>query len=313
MDLSSIFNASLQHRSKPYGITGGILEGEDAGYDLATKIQILRAKQAEQSRYEQETPLELNKRRLSNESTKLSNLPGQAKEAAGVYPAEAQQQALIAQQALQTLPKEQIIKMQEMTKKQTDSLLTALKQHIMTSGDVVGAFSIIEQQVPGVTKDASWNMTKRMYGNASPQEALDAIKKYESSFASSEVYANPEFQRKAILGDIEHQREMEKIAAQGKNALSVATARGPANETQHALIVRLAQEAQAAARAGDKKKETEIWDIINAIKAVPTTVTESSIAGTPLGTKEQTKRLGPAQANPGTAENPIKLDSIKLD
>ena len=213
---------------KTSGLAPGYVQAVKGGADLNAVLSQTAHREAETDRYRQETPLSVQGKQLQNEQSRLGNLEGQAKEKHGVQDAQAQQQALEAQQKFESLPEEHKMKMITAIQQKTNAALEAIKQNIMSTGDVPGSFALLEQEYPQLLKDGSYNMMKGQYLKTDPKTAIDSIKLYQANLASSQAYGSSEQQGRMISEEQKfgHAKELQKL--QNEGTLAAANTRAAA-------------------------------------------------------------------------------------
>ena len=275
----------LSQPTRPTGMVSGYMSGLESGTNMAaTNAQTAQQGLASQ-RYAAETPTYLQHAQNTSEAARLANLPGQANEQAGVYPAEAQSNLgkakLTAQQAkaaMETLPKETQAKLYSEINKGTAGLLEHISNTLDQTNNVEQTIQSIEQQLPQVINDPGWQAEKQKLKGKTSQQAKLEINQMRANHASSSDYATPTSQHDFNKLDIEHTNKMQEIAALNQGREDVAGLRAKTGSTGHVTYGDLLAKATETLRTStDPLERAHAQFTIDTINKSRTTSQEGGI------------------------------------
>jgi hypothetical protein len=235
----------LNQPTRPTGMVSGYMSGLESGTNIAATNAQTAQQGLQSQRYAAETPGFLQRQKYDNETARLGTLPGQADEQAGVYQAESQSklekaklEAQKVQAAYETLPAETKAKLHAEINKGTNALLTQVSDTLKQTGSIEQTIQSIEQQVPKVTQDPTWQAEKQKIIKMNPQQALAFIDQMRAKMASSAAYGSQPQQEKMIGADQQHQYDMELQRLRNEGNLAEVGARtvSAKNPTQAQFI-----------------------------------------------------------------------------
>jgi hypothetical protein len=228
------------------GALSGVYEGQKFASDQASSLADTAQKQANLSRYNQETPSAVQQSQNLAEKGRIDNLQGQADAQQGLQNLNAQQRAMVTKQAIDRIPKDVLEKAHADTQKTSVENLGIITDVLQSGGDMKTAFDRARSHLADATSnlppdEAKQEMAK--YDTATQQalakydvspelrqQFLDEVKNHRYSLASTASLADPATQTKK--GEIDQQQtaETQRSAANNATQLQVAGMQGAAKE-----------------------------------------------------------------------------------
>ena len=248
------------------GALSGVYEGQKFASDQASSLADTAQKQANLSRYNQETPSAVQQSQNLAEKGQLDNLQGQADKKQGLQDLSAQQRAMVTKQVIDRLPKDAIAKAHADTQKTSVENLSIITDVLQSGGDMKTAFARARAHLSDATSNLPPDEAKQEMAkyDTATQQALakydispegrqqfqDEMKNHRYSLASTASLADPATQTKK--GEIDQQQTAE-------------TQRSAASDASRERVSKTAASAKVTAAANGKQSAAQIrekWTVI---------------------------------------------------
>ena len=244
------------------GALSGVYEGQKFASDQASSLADTAQKQANLSRYNQETPSAVQQSQNLAEQGRIANLPGQADEKQGLQNLSAQQRAMVTKQVIDRLPKDAIAKAHADTQKTSVENLSIITDVLQSGGDMKTAFARARAHLSDATSNLPPDEGKQEMAkyDTATQQALakydvspegrqqfqDEMKNHRYSLASTASLADKDTQTKK--GEIDQQQTAETQ----RSAASDASRERVANTGASAKITAAENASKSAAQIKEK-------------------------------------------------------------
>jgi len=229
------------------GALSGVYEGQKFASDQASSLADTAQKQANLSRYNQETPYAVQQSQNLAEKGQLDNLQGQADKKQGLQDLSAQQRAMVTKQVIDRLPKDAIAKAHADTQKTSAENLEIMTDVLQSGGDMKTAFARARAHLSDATSNLPPDEAKQEMAkyDTATQQALakydispegrqqfqDEMKNHRYSLASTASLADKDTQTKKGEIDQTQTAETQRSAANNATQIQVAGIQGDAKVT----------------------------------------------------------------------------------
>jgi hypothetical protein len=248
------------------GALSGVYEGQKFASDQASSLADTAQKQANLSRYNQETPSAVQQSQNLAEKGRIDNLQGQADAQQGLQNLNAQQRAMVTKQAIDRIPKDVLEKAHADTQKTSVENLGIITDVLQSGGDMKTAFDRARAHLSDATS------------NLPPDEAKQAMDKYNTATqqALAKYNGSPEG-RKQFLDEVNNHRfAIAKTAASADPATqakrgeidqqqTAETQRSAANNATQLQVANIAASSKITAADNAKQSAAQIrekWTVI---------------------------------------------------
>lgn len=272
------------------GIMPGYMAGEKHGADLASTIARTRQQGLESARYEQATPMELEKMGLANETSRLGNLEGQYGEQYGVQEGKAKLSAAQNKQLFDAIPREMMEKAQAQSRKAVAESSQIIIETIHRGGSIQEAIDAQLQHITAYSQGlppeqlqaeqqkviAAKKQALAKYGDTPEgrQKFVADVTMHSNRIASAASTADPKTQHDLQVKDLDHQNAMElagvnntaglarqRVANQG--SLAAAGVRGAGSMSTAEIKLDMIKQHIAAVKEGNTALANELLFTIN--------------------------------------------------